>query len=40
LAPAGSAAAKTIEENQSLPQISSASAIDAHLKRWWAQSPR
>jgi hypothetical protein len=39
-APAGSAAAKTIEENQSLPQISNASAIDAHLKRWWAQSPR
>lgn len=33
-------AVKIIEESQSLPQISSASAIDAHLKRWWAQSPR
>jgi len=38
--PADSAAAKMIEENQSLPQISNAAAIDAHLKRWWSQSPR
>jgi hypothetical protein len=39
-APAGSAAAKLIEENQSLPQIANAAAIDAHLKRWWSQSLR
>jgi hypothetical protein len=39
-ATAGNAAAKTTDENQSLPQISNASAIDTHLKRWWAQSPR
>jgi hypothetical protein len=38
--PAGSAAAKMIEENQSLPQISNAAAIDAQLKRWWSQSVR
>ena len=38
--PAGSAAAKLIEENQSLPQIANAAAIDAHLKRWWSQAPR
>jgi hypothetical protein len=28
------------DEDQSLPQISSSKAIEAHLKRWWAQSPR
>jgi hypothetical protein len=39
-ASAGNAAAKTTDENQSLPQISNANAIDAHLKRWWAQAPR
>ena len=43
--PSGAAAAATpsaklIDENRSLPQISSASAIDAHLKRWWSQLPR
>jgi hypothetical protein len=38
--PASSAAAKLVEESQSLPQISNATAIDAHLKRWWGQSPR
>jgi hypothetical protein len=38
--PAGSAGAKIVDENQSLPQLSNAAAIDAHLKRWWAQSPR
>src|SRR5437868_6579723 len=27
-------------EDQSLPQISSASAIEAHLKRWWTQTAR
>jgi hypothetical protein len=32
--------AKLIDENRSLPQISTASAIDAHLKRWWSQLPR
>ena len=37
---AGSAEAKRIEERQSLPQVANASAIDAHLKRWWSQSPR
>ena len=36
----GTAGAKLIEENRSLPQISSSSAIDAHLKRWWSQLPR
>src|SRR5262249_45470032 len=39
-APAGSRDAKMVEENQSYPQISNAAAIDAQLKRWWAQSPR
>lgn len=39
-AQAGSAASKTSEEDYSLPQISSARAIEAHLKRWWAQSSR
>jgi len=39
-AEAGASGAKLIEENRSFPQISSASAIDAHLKRWWSQSPR
>ena len=33
-------AAKASDENQSFPQISSTSAIDAHLKRWWAQTAR
>jgi hypothetical protein len=37
---AGSADAKLIEERQSLPQVSNANAIDAHLKRWWSQSQR
>jgi hypothetical protein len=38
---AGSMGTKTVtDEDQSLPQIFSGSAIDAHLKRWWAQSPR
>ncbi len=32
--------AKSFEENQSFPQISTTKEIDAHLKRWWAQSPR
>jgi hypothetical protein len=32
--------AKTADENRSLPQILSAPAIDAHLKRWWSQSSR
>jgi hypothetical protein len=37
----GNTGAKTLtDEDQSLPQISSGTAIDAHLKRWWAQSPR
>ena len=39
-APAGSRDAKMLEENQSYPQIANANAIDAHLKRWWAQSTR
>ena len=39
-APAGSRDAKRVEENQSYPQLSNAAAIDAQLKRWWAQSPR
>ena len=34
------ASAKTIDESQSFPQISTTKEIDAHLKRWWAQSPR
>ena len=29
-----------VDENRSLPQFSSATAIDAHLRRWWAQTVR
>jgi hypothetical protein len=32
--------AKAAEENQSLPQISSGKAIEAHLQRYWKQDPR
>jgi len=32
--------AKSSDEEQSFPQISSTSAIDAHLKRWWTQFAR
>ena len=39
-ASSGNAAAPTPNDHHSLPQISSASAIDEHLRRWWAQSPR
>jgi hypothetical protein len=39
-AEAGTSGAKLIEENRSFPQISSGSAIDAQLKRWWSQAPR
>src|SRR5262245_27209477 len=38
--PAGSPAAKLLEEKQSLPQLSHAGPIDAHLKRWWGPAPR
>ena len=34
------AAATTADDNHSLPQISTGSAIDEQLKRWWAQAPR
>lgn len=36
----GGKSAKPSDENQSFPQISSTGAIDAHLKRWWAQFSR
>lgn len=36
----GGEAAKASDENQSFPQISSTAAVDAHLKRWWAQPAR
>jgi hypothetical protein len=39
-AQSGGKAAKPSDANQSFPQISSTGAIDAHLKRWWAQSSR
>ena len=39
-AQAGAKVAKTGDEDQSFPQISSASAIEAHLKRWWTQTAR
>ena len=32
--------AKDLDQERSFPQISNANAIDAHLKRWWSQSPR
>jgi hypothetical protein len=39
-ADAGTRPAEGAEERHSLPQIRSAGAIDAHLKRWWAQVAR
>jgi hypothetical protein len=31
---------KELDESRSLPQISSPAAVEAHLRRWWTQSPR
>jgi hypothetical protein len=39
-AKAGSAGPASAGEEHSLPQIHAGKAIEAHLKRWWAQSPR
>jgi hypothetical protein len=37
---AASATAKMVDDNESIPQMSTTNTIDAHLKRWWAQSVR
>jgi hypothetical protein len=42
-ADAAKAAGKAVKEdkdNESLPQMHAGEAIEAHLKRWWAQAPR